>query len=109
MLISTFFLKKLNAYTELSDKGEKTLKIITLIEKFKVILLNTENKQLEFLAGKDERIRGNKNSVIKESRLILNNIQNKINKSDLQYETFIKLKHSIYALKRCNTVHHSIN
>ena len=74
-----------------------------------VILLNAENKQLEFLAKKDERIRGNKNPVIEESRVILNEIQNKLNKSDLQYGTFIKLKYSIYALKRCNTVHHSMN
>ena len=109
MLISTFFFKKLNPYTEFSYKGEKTLKIITLIEKLNVILLNAENKQLEFLAKKDERIRGNKNPVIEESRLILNDIKSKINKSDLQYETFIKLKHSIYALKRCNTVHHLMN
>ena len=109
MLISNFFLKKLNAYTELSDKGEKTLKIITLIEKLNVILLNAENKQLEFLAKKDERIRGNKNPVIEESRVILNEIQNKLNKSDLQYGTFIKLKYSIYALKRCNTIRYSKN
>ena len=73
MLISTFFFKKLNPYTEFSYKGEKTLQIITLIKKLNVILLNAENKQPEFLAGKDERIRGNKNSVVKES-LILNDI-----------------------------------
>ena len=108
MLISTFFFKKLNACTEFSDKGEKTLQIITLIEKLNVTLLNAENKKPEFLAGKMRELE-KKKSVIEESRLILNEIQNKINKSDLQYETFIKLKHSIYALKRCNTVHHSMN
>ena len=32
--------------------------------------------------------------MIEESRLILNEIQNKLNKSDLQYGTFIKLKYT---------------
>ena len=75
--------------------GEKALKIITPIERLNVILLNAGNKQLESLARKDESISGNKNLVIEESRLILNDIQNQINKSERQYKIFIKLKPSI--------------
>ena len=85
---------KFNSVTEYSNKGDNTSEVINLIEKLKVTLLEAENKQLEFLVRNKEKILKNY-EVIQQTKLLVDSIQQRMNKSARQYGTFIKLKHAI--------------